>query len=138
MKGRKGIGPKQLGSPLKLDKGRKKGKRDRKDYSKDATFNDYDVMKESLRDTYQPTDTIFKSFSLDGGVSAQKNQMKAARAAGEMAGAGNSYTTRFLQPNDRVQYRTTNEAGQTGVTTLTKYNKKDMVDSVVKKKKKKY
>jgi len=134
---KKGIGPNQLGSPLKLDKGRKKGKKNRKDYSQDATFNDYDVMKASMPDTYTPSDTIFKSFSIDGGVSADKGASQAQRAAGKMAGAGNSYSTRFLQPNDRVQYRTTNEAGQSGVTTLTKYNKKDMVDSVVKKKYKK-
>ena len=136
MKARKGIGPKQLGSPLKLDKGKRK--KERKDYSKDSTFNDYEVMKASMPDTYAPTDTIFKSFSLDGQISAEKGMGQARRAAGKMAGAGNSYSTRFLQPNDRVQYRTTNEAGQEGITTLTKYNKKDMVNSVVKKKKKGY
>ena len=134
MKGRKGIGPKQLGSPLKLDKGKKRGKKQRKDYSLDSTFNEYDVMKESFKDTYQPTDTIFKSFGLDGGTSAEHGQMEARYAAEKMSGVDpyKGYTSRFLQPNDRVQYRTTDQYGNTGITTLTKYDKKDLVKSVVK------
>ena len=140
---RKGIGPNNLGvgkmvkSPAKLEKGKKKGKKDRKDYSLDTTFEDYDVMKASMPDTYAPSDTIFKSFSLDGGVSRNKAMSKATRAAGDMAGAGDSYSTRFLQPNDVSQYRTKNSTGQQGITTLVKYNKQDMIDSVVKKRKKK-
>lgn len=117
MKGRKGIGPNQLGSPLKLDKGRKKKRKSSgPDYSKAETFNDYKSAASVFSDFNPGTDTVFTHTTLDPGAANRYASHKGRVSASK----GASYGT----PSDQKMYRTTNASGQSLYTSVKKYKKR--------------
>ena len=114
---KKGIGPRQLGSPLKLNKGRKKGKKSSgPDYSKMETFNDYKSAASVFSDFNPGTDTVFVSNSLDLGAASRSASNKGRVSAAK--GASSAI------PSDEKMYRTTNASGQQVYTSVKKYKKK--------------
>lgn len=117
MKARKGIGPKQLGSPLKLDKGRKKKKKSSgPDYSRMETFNDYESAASVFSDFNPGTDTVFTHTQLDPGVAERGASHKGRVSASKGASYG--------MPSDQKMYRTTNASGQSLYTSVKKYKKR--------------
>lgn len=99
------------------------------DYSQHQTFTDYKTMASEYGNFNPATDTVFVDFSLDGGVGMHNTSAQAREAAGSLTNR-NSYTTRFFPQGDVKQYATTNKSGQSGITTLAKYNKEDIKKSV--------
>ena len=114
---KKGIGPQQLGSPLKQTRGRKRGKKSSgPDYSKTETFNDYKSAASVFSDFNPGTDTVFVGNSLDFGAANRKAGYQARVSADK--GASSAI------PSDEKMYRTTNASGQQVYTSVRKYNKK--------------